>query len=381
MAQEKVFLDRFTNAEIVNSSVIGSGAVKSTAGLNNSGLVQDGLRIFTKDASSPSGSKFIEITDFDDVRMLDGAGDGLYIGAPQGIKPWGFYALPTTAKSSEKFIAKYWSIATGDLKEVNYVSLVGDCLEQNNKQLFLTTGNEYMTVDKSIETDWQANNNVLDKIPNTGDNRNWLILENPIGGVATPAILTNVGYRSNGTSQIDCNQQLIFWGNSRLKISNKIACVNFWDGGIPNVATVPITSTHATKFHKLRNALNDEIHYEWSLPYGIDTSSPMEFCLSYSASQAINTADIAINLKTVSHTNGVIGAGETSDRIVTKNLNIASSGKVETTTFMTDYYISDFLEEDIVFIEIQRTDNNGGDFYPVELCINYPIYKIGKFEA
>jgi len=381
MAQETKILSKFTNAEIANSSIIGSREVKSTSGLNNSGFLQEDLRIFKYDASAVSGSRFTEVTDLEnEFEMLADAGDRLYFGAPQGVKTWAIYALPTVAKTTEKLIGKYYSILADDLVTVNYVSMTGNCLEQNNKNLFLQTNNQYVTFDKSIDADWAANDNITDKIPNTGDFRNWFILENPIGGVATPARLLNVGYRSNGTSQIDCNQQLIFWGTSRLEISQKIACVNFWDGGVPNIATLPITSTHTTKTHNLRNAQNDEIHYEWSLPYGIDTSSPMEFCLSYSASQAINTANIVLDVKTVSHTAGVIGAGQVSDRIVTKNLNIASSGKVETTTFMADYYISNFKEEDIIFIELQRTDANGGSFYPLELCINYPIYKIGKFE-
>jgi hypothetical protein len=379
MAQETKTLNKFIDTEIANSSIIGSDAVKATSGLNNSGFVQSDFRIFTYKASLASGSRFTEITDFDDVRMLQDAGDRLYFGAPAGVKTWGIFTSPDVVKTSEKLIAKYYSTALDDLKEVNYMSMTGDCLDQNNNNLFLTDFLENFTIDKSIDADWQAKNNVLDKIPNTGDLRYWTILENPVGGVATPARLTRVSYRSNGTSQLDFNQQLIFWGMSRLVISQKIACVNFWNGGIPNIATLPITATHTSKTHKLRNAQNDEIHYEWSLPYGIDTSSPMEFCLSYSASQAINTADIVLDVKTVDHTNGVIGAGQTSDRIVTKNLNITGSGKVETTTFMSDYYVSDFLEEDIIFIELQRTDSNGGDFYPLELCINYPIYKIGKF--
>jgi len=147
------------------------------------------------------------------------------------------------------------------------------------------------------------------------------------------------------------------------------------------LGNIDISSTHSTNVHKLRSGQNDDIHYPFSLPFGIDTSSPIEIKLSYSANQAINTADLQLDLRMVSHTNGTVNNTQTSDRIVTQSQNIVAAEKVETVTFFTDYYVSDYLESDIMFIQLKRTDNNGGEVYPIELCINYPIYKIGKLDC
>jgi len=382
MAQKTKIDNVVENIEITGGQITGSTpASRASSGNNNNGFATQGLRVFKYIASDPSGSRFTEILNFDvtDFTMPTGAGDRLYFSAPQGIKAWAIFALPLQAKSTETLIGKYWSATAGDLVEVDYMAMNGQCLDQSSKQIWEITNDDHFTINRNIDADWIGRDNILDKIPNTGDSRHWVILENPVGGIATPARLKSIAYRSNGVSQLDCNKQSIFWGTSRVKISHKMPAIEFWNGGIPNVKLLDITSTAMQSVHKLRSALGDTIKGPWSFPFGVDTSTPIEILLSYSASAPINTADLEINLKSVSHTNGNIGVSQTSDRIITKNINISATGKVESIVLIDDYSIADFLEADIIFIQLKRTDNNGGEFYPIEFCINYHAYKIGKF--
>ena len=371
-------VDRFDIVETRTGSIIGDIGSRSSVGLEN-GFTQEGLKIWKLDASAPSGSRFTEITNFNSEIITSGdAGDRLYFSGPQGIKTWAIKTLCTVAKTStEKYIAKYYSINADDLIPVDWMSMNDTCIRQNSKNLWRITNEQYITLNEQIDSDWLGTDNILDKIPNTGESRYWLILEVPPGGISTPPRITNIMYRSNGIARLKCNWD-VFFGISRVRVSQKIPAIDFWDGGIPNTATLNITSTAIQTVHKLRNALGDSIHGPYSFPFGIDTSTPITIALSYSSSTAINTADIQIDLYTASHINGTIGVGVTSDRIITRNIVIPSAGKVGSVILIDDYSIDDFLEADIMFIQITRTDSNGGDFYPIEFFINYNIFKIGK---
>jgi len=371
-------IDRFDIVETRTGSITGDVGSRSSVGLEN-GFTQEGLKIWKLDASAPSGSRFTEITDFETEIITSGdAGDRLYFSGPQGVLTWAIKSLCTVAKTSpEKYLVKYWSITADDLVEVDWMSMNDTCIKQNAKNLWQITNDQYITISEKISNDWVGRNNILDKIPNTGESRYWLVLEVPPGGIATPPRINNVMFRSNGIATIRCNWD-VFFGVSRFKISHKIPAIDFWDGGIPNTATLNISSTAIQTVYKLRNALGDAIHAPYSFPFGIDTSTPIEIALSYSSSTAINTADIQIDLYTASHTDGNIGAGQTSDRIITRNITIPAGGKVGSVVLIDDYSIDDFLEADIMFIQITRTDSNGGDFYPLEFCINYTVFKMGK---
>lgn len=371
-------IDRFDIVETLRGSITGDIESRSSVGLEN-GFTQEGLKVFKYDASATSGSKFTEITDLNTSLQTSGdANDRLYFSGQQGVLTWAIKTLCETAKTSpEKYIVKYWSATAGDLIEVDWMSMNDTCIRQNGKNLWEITNDQYITLSEKIFGDWIGRDNILDKIPNTGESRYWFVLENPIGGIATPPKINRIMFRSNGVSKLNCNWD-VFWGIARVIISHKIPAINFWDGGIPNTATLNITSTAIQTVYKLRNALGDAIHGPYSFPFGIDTSTPIEIALSYSASTAINTADIQIDLYTASHTDGNIGTGQTSDRIITRNITIPSAGKVGSVVLIDDYSIDDFLEADIMFIQITRTDNNGGDFYPLEFCINYNIFKVGR---
>lgn len=374
--------DVFNIVETKTGRIDGNFDIRSSVGLNN-GFTQEHLRIFKYDASAPSGSRFTEVLDFRENELITSgdAGDRLYFGVNvdgDAVKIWGIYSLVTVAKSSEKLIAKYYSINADDLVEFQYVNLIGDCLNQNNKKIWEFTFKDYISFNKNISADWKGNNNVLDKIPNTGDNRHWLIFENPVGGVATPARLSGLAYRGSGISTLDCNQQKILWGLSKLKKSIRIPFIDFWDGGIPQLATIPITSTSSQSVHKLRSALGDKLHRTISLPYGIDTSMPIEMCISYSASTTINPVVLDLNIYYVDRDGGLISATQSSQRIVTKNV-IANNGILNTAILLDDLDISNTLENYTIFVEIKRTDSNGGDFYPIDFFVDYYSYKMGKF--
>jgi hypothetical protein len=372
--------DIFNSTDTRIGSSTGRAGSRSSAGENNAGYITDDFKIFTYDASAPSGSRFTEITNFEDELIVPSdAGDRIYFGAPFNIKPWSIYTFTNIIKSAEKYICKYYSIVSDDLIPVSYMATSGDCYNQNNKSLWETSSQNHLFINKNIDADWAGKDNVLDKIPSTGVPRNWIALEVPVGGIATPARVRDFAYRDNGKAQIDCNQQDILFGITRVKISHKIPAISFWNGGTPNTQVISITSTLNQTVHNLRNALGDSIKAPYSFSFGIDTSTPIEIAMSYTSSQAINTADLELNLKTVSHTNGTIGACQLSDRIITKNINTSGINTVQSVVFLTDYDISNFKEADLMFIQLKRTDNNGGSFYPLEFCINYTAYKMGKF--
>ena len=381
MAQITKTTERLNDLEIVGGQIVGSTpATRASSGASNNGFTAEGLRVFFYDASAPSGSRFTEITDFTtEFFTPTDAGDRIYFGAPQNIKTWSVRAIPTIGKSPEKYIAKYYSILANDLVEVSWMSMNDQCIDQNDKDLWRISNEQYFTLNKNIDADWLARKGILDKIPDSGEFRYWSILEVPVGGIATPAKIKDVTYRSNGVSQLECNSQSVFWGNARVKVSDEIPAINFWDGGIPVTASLPITSTLIQTVHKLRNAANDAIHAPWSIPFGVDTSTPMEIYLSFSSSAAITTADIQLDLKAVSRTGGIIGAGESSDRIVTRNITTSGINANESILLIDDYDISNLLEGDLIFIQITRTDNNGGDFFPLDFFLNPTLYKIGKF--
>ena len=378
MAQETKTFNKFTSIDVAQGSSVGTPALKSTAGENNNGVSSENLRVVLQDISAPSGSQFTEVTDLSAVLTVPStAGHRIFFGSI--VKPWVIFNEMTQVKSSEKFIAKYVTGGGGGtLTEVNYSTINGVFFTPNAKRVFEDLPPQYLTIDRNADITWATNLGVLDTIPTSTEATYWFCLEVPVGGITTPAQIRDIAFRSAGTSNINFNQQQMLWGNTRITVSKKIPAIEFWNGGVPEVSSIPITSTATQSVHKFRSALGDHMHAPWSLPFGIDTSSPLEFCLSYTASQAINTADIVLDLKAVSHINGTIGAGETSDRIITKNLNITTPLKVETTIFLSDYFVSDFKDDDIIFIQIGRTDSNGGDFHPIEVCINYPIFKFGN---
>ena len=104
----------------------------------------------------------------------------------------------------------------------SWVSMNDNCIEQNAKDLWTITNQQYFTINKNVDADWIGRDNILDKIPNTGEQRNWLVLEVPVGGIATPAKISQVAYRSNGVAKLECNTQDVYWGNARIKKSIKI---------------------------------------------------------------------------------------------------------------------------------------------------------------
>jgi len=380
MAQITKNIDKLNNVQIFGGQIVGrTPASRASSGTSNNGFTAEDLRVFKYIAANPSGSRFVEVTDFTTQWDTTGAaGDRLYFGAP--YKTWAIKTLCTVAKTSEKYIAKYYSINADDLIPVSWMSMNDECLEQNSKNLWQITNDQYFTINKNINSDWLGTDNILDKIPNTGDSRYWNVLEVPVGGIATPAKIRDVVYRSNGVAKLECNSQNVYFGNARLKKSDKIPAIAFWNGGVPETASINITSTLKQTVHKLRNAADDAIHSPYALPFGIDTSTPMEIALTFAASQAINTGDIEIDLKGVSYLGGAIGTGETSDRIVTTNINIPDTN-IKLVQLIADYDISNYKECDTIFVQLKRTDSNGGSFYPINAHFCCTLFKEGKIEC
>lgn len=373
--------DKFNIIETTTGSITGTPEIRGSVGLEL-GFSQEGLKIFLQDVSAPSGSQFIEITDFDnEFQILADAGDRIYFGVniETAIRPYGIKAQATVAKSSETLIAKYYSIVADDLVETNYVVLVGDCLDQNNNKLWEVTRDEWISVPRNIHADWAANDNVLDKIPNTGDLRYWYILEVPPGGLATPARIRDVAWRGSGISKLDCNNQDILWGLAKLKKSIRVPFIDFWDGGIPVTTVIPITNTLSQTVHILRSGQNDVLHRTLSFPYGIDTSMPAEICISFTSNQAINTADIELDIYITDRNGGLLGLVQTSDLIVTKNINVSGTYSLQTSILASNIDISNVLENYTLFVQITRTDGNGGQFYPIDFFFDFYKYKMGKF--
>jgi len=368
-------IDRFNITE-TQQTTIGDMSIKSTSGFNKNGFINTDFFVYKYDASAPSGSRFTEITDYGAIETLStDAGDRLYIGTR--FQYFSFSATVTQAKTSEKYIVKYSSSATGDLLSTPYMSMRDPQVEPTNKSLFENIGFNYLTISVNAGLDWQSSTGELDKYPNTISAHYWLAIEVPPGGIATPAKARDFAWRGSGQSKTEDKNSDVYWGISRILKNVEISTEDFSNGGVPELYNLAITSTQSQRVHRLRNALGDSIKYRWALPEGIDTSTPIFMNFVYSSSQAINTANIRTDLK-INKMGSLLNASQISDYNQTVNFNIPTAFIQYGSALITSFDISSFIEDNVMYIEIQRTDNNGGDFYPLTLCINYYIFKEGK---
>ncbi len=335
------------------------------------------VRAFSYDASEPGGSRFTELDIDAQNTWLAAAGDRVYVGSP--YKFWAVRFEVGVAKTAETLEAYYWSGAA--LTQMSYMGMLKESVVSIGTAILeQTTEKEYLVYDKEIDSNWDQADDVLDTIPNTGSNLYWVCLQVPAGGLATPPRTDEIRVRGSDSDIKSSTSQTVYWGKARVEEHELLPIDVFRAPGGTPLAAVAITATQDQQFYQLRTGQNDAVSHSFILPHGIDTSCKLRMSIHYAADQPINTADIRLDVKNI--VNGMaIGGGEASDYNQTTNINVVAGDTVyldEDLTASGLIDISSLSEDDILMIELIRTDDNGGNFYPIEFILHYVIWTPGQ---
>lgn len=351
---------------------VGEGGSYQTDGFGGATIVE----AFTYDASATSGSRFTSLDINAQNTLLGAVGDRIYIGST--YKFWGVRFQVGVAKVGGTQILAYskgaamsaLTSAGGMVVRKDTADTIGDVW------LGQTLEKEYITYDKDIDSTWVALDNVLDDVPNTGTALFWMSFEVPASVWTTPPRIDEIKVRGSDFDVITGAAFGVYWGRSRIEKHERI---DLGEGTGPVKATLNITSTQDFNVKKMRSANADPISRLYQLAPGTDTSCGVAFTIDYSASAAISTANISLDVKKLKN-NTTIGSGETSDLTETTNIEVAAGSKVYTDQAMntTLLDISDLQEGDSLSIELARTDSSGSDFYPLTLSIHYVSWTDGE---
>jgi len=354
---------------------IGKSGISGGLDVGEGGSYQIGLVVYTYDASAVSGSRFTQITDLNASTVLPGTvGDRVYFGHIN--KFWGVRLSPSVAKTSEPYIMKYWNgsaITTTSLMGIlkDSANSVGEkVLEQNIQK-------EYITWDRKVDVDWAAADNQLDAIPNTGIARCWVCIEVPSGGFSTAPTITEIKIRGSDFDIISGAAFAVYWGRARLEIHERLDFSKTKDNEAKEV-DIDITSTNKLTV-KAYDAANERISFGWILPDGIDTSCSMEFTINYAAAGAF-TPDIELDIRKLQNETA-IGIGETSDLTETTSIIVANANTTYVGQSLTNgnyLSIQDLNPQDMLSIEVTKTDSNTTEFYPIALILHYIIWTGGE---
>lgn len=336
------------------------------------------VKAFTYDASAASGARFSAALNLNAQNTwLGAAGDRFYVGSP--YKFWLVQFLVGVAKTSETLLAYYWNGA--NLVPFTYMGILTQSKTSlANVILEQIVEKENIVFAHWIDADWTTADNVLDKIPNTGTPLYWVCFQIPAGGLATPPRVDGIKVRGSVFTTDRYVGMPVLWGYGRyLDNANVSIDIVKSPAGTPT-ATISTTATSRQVVYNLRTGMNDDVSIRWKIPHGIDTSCGVWFELDFMATGAINPAVIRLDLK--KWKNGtVISNVVASDHNGNTNIVIGApqaNTLIQGQALVTAHFdISDLKADDIISINIQRTDGNGNSVYPFELHMEFVRWALG----
>ncbi len=335
------------------------------------------VKAFKYDASADTGLRFTEFADLDASNTWLGAvGDRFYIGSPHLW--WAARFNVTTAvvygDAAEIIQAKYYN--GSDMTACDHMGINKDDADSIGEQILKqTTQKEYASLQNGIDGDWVAADNITDKIPNTGTALFWVCFEVPATGFSTAPIVDEIRVRGTDLDVITNSGFLVFWGKARTEQHERINLVVARSPGGTGTADIPIDTNHNQIVFDFNGA--DEISFLWTLPQGIDLSSPIKLELGY-ISDAIDTYDLvvfALKLKNATLTGSGVSSSYTQTTSITSVAADTFYNGIDLTA--TKMSIQDLAANDTISFELSRTDTTNS-IYPMVITIRYVSWTTGE---
>ena len=335
------------------------------------------VKAFKYDASADTGLRFTEFADLDASNTWLGAvGDRFYIGSPHLW--WAARFNVTTAvvygDAAEIIQAKYYN--GSDMTACDHMGINKDDADSIGEQILKqTTQKEYASLQNGIDGDWVAADNITDKIPNTGTALFWVCFEVPATGFSTAPTVDEIRVRGTDLDVITNSGFLVFWGKARTEQHERINLVVARSPGGTGTADIPIDTNHNQIVFDFNGA--DEISFLWTLPQGIDLSSPIKLELGY-ISDAIDTYDLvvfALKLKNATLTGSGVSSSYTQTTSITSVAADTFYNGIDLTA--TKMSIQDLAANDTISFELSRTDTTNS-IYPMVITIRYVSWTTGE---
>ena len=125
------------------------------------------------------------------------------------------------------------------------------------------------------------------------------------------------------------------------------------------------------------NGAGDNLSFLWTVPEGIDTSTPIEIKLDYSAS-ANDTFDLDLSASKLLNATP-ISSSPAPDFTNTTAITAAAANTfyVDQTLTPNGVSIQNLSPGDTISVELERTDTTNS-FYPFSVTIHYLVFSIGE---
>jgi len=329
---------------------------------------------YTYDASAPSGTRFAAANIDAAQAWLGAAGDRFYIGCTN--KFWAIRFAISVAKTTEILDFYYWN---GALTQSYYMGMGDDDKDPvANAILEQIAQDEVVMINPELEDDWAATDNVLDTIPNTGSNLYWICFEVPVGGLVQAPTTDSVEVRGTGVAHCAKLGGVILYGRARMNACVAISLAGFKSpAGTPS-ATIAISNNVSKSVWQFRTNQNDNVTGIWRLPVAIDTSYPIRCGVDFVTDAAINTLDLRFTAKKT--TQGTALGAVADDYDQTASFNVAAGNvyeKCQNLTSAAKFPIDGLIYRDSIQFELERTDNNGNNAYPIELSVSHFLWRLG----
>ncbi len=346
---------------------IGEGGSYTTA-KNGTTIVQ----AFTYDASAASGSRFTELTLDTSNTFLGDTGDRFYVGSI--FKFWAVRFEISRGKTDEPFILRYYD--SNNLSNATYMGFLKDsAVSAGDDILNQTAEKEYITWNHEVEDTWNVSDNIDDLIPDGNENMYWIALEVPESGLNTAPIVTEIKVRGCDVDYVTGASYPVFWGCARIEKHERIALNVVKSPGATTTTDIDIDSAHQQTVFDF-NGAGDLLSFFFTIPEGIDTSSPLHMELDF-ASNAADTYDLDISCSKLRNETA-IGNSISPDFTQSTPVTTDVANTVYTGYLIADNIdISNMTSSDELSCEIQRTDGTNA-MYPFSVIIHYILFSIGE---
>ncbi len=330
------------------------------------------VQAFKYDESASPGSRFTEVEVGDTVTWNSAVDDRFYVCSTK--KFWGMRLNVTTAKSSETLKAYYYDGTS--TTSMDYMGIQKDSATSTGQTIFEQTNEkEYVTWDHNIINLWKAADDVADTIPDLDVSSFCVYFENPTGGVATPIIHDELKVRGSDVDFISGTPFLIFWGQARVENHERVSLSIVKSPGGTGTTNIVMSQTHSQTVFDFNGV--DDLSFLWTLPEGIDTSSPIEVTLDWSANAA-DSFDLELTaLKLVDGT--AIGSSVVSslNASTTATADAANTMYLDLDLTPTPLSIQEMMPDDFISFELARTDTSNA-MYPFSITIHYISFAVGE---
>lgn len=330
------------------------------------------VQTFNYDASAAEGSRFTEVETTDSVTWNSAVGDRYYVCSQN--KFWAVRFNVTTAKSSEILTMSYYDGTS--TTSMDYMGFLKDAATSTGQTVLeQTEEKEYVTWDKGINNLWTTADDVADTIPDVDAASYCVYFETPVGGFATPTAHDDVKVRGNDVDIISGTPYMVFWGQARVENHDRISLSIVKSPGGTGTTNIVMSQTHSQTVFDFNGV--DDLSFLWTLPEGIDTSSPIEVKLDWSAN-AVDSFDLDLTALKISDATA-IGSS------VLSSLNASSTATAAAANTMyldldltpTPLSIQEMMPGDLISFELARTDTVNA-MYPFSVTIHYTSFAVGE---